>query len=78
MKDIPGVIWKHTNILNDKTAQGFSKWCSARRLGLMQQFGIFPVVFTNVIELKAACAEKVHFLFPYLIWSHYVFDTGHS
>ncbi|KAG1526670.1 hypothetical protein G6F47_004365 [Rhizopus delemar] len=27
MDDILAVVWRHTNIFNEKTAQSFSKWC---------------------------------------------------
>ncbi|KAG1053648.1 hypothetical protein G6F43_004285 [Rhizopus delemar] len=30
MDDILAVVWRHTNIFNEKTAQSFSKWCGNR------------------------------------------------
>lgn len=36
MNDILAVVWKHTDILNEKTAQGFSKWCGNKKLKLIQ------------------------------------------
>jgi hypothetical protein len=36
MNAILSIVWKHTNILDDMNAQGFSKWCGARKLELMK------------------------------------------
>ncbi|KAI9267369.1 hypothetical protein BY458DRAFT_533980 [Sporodiniella umbellata] len=36
MNDILSTVWKHSNILNNMNAHGFSKWCGARELGLMK------------------------------------------
>lgn len=37
MNDILSIVWKHSNILNDMNAQGFSsRWCGARKLDLMK------------------------------------------
>lgn len=36
MNDILSIVWKHTNILNDKNEQGFSKQRGTRKLELMK------------------------------------------
>jgi hypothetical protein len=36
MNDILTVVWKHTDIVNEKTAQDFSKWCGNKKLNLMK------------------------------------------
>lgn len=35
MDDILAVVWRHTNIFNEKTAQSFSKWCGSKKIYLM-------------------------------------------
>ncbi|ORE10848.1 hypothetical protein BCV72DRAFT_311435, partial [Rhizopus microsporus var. microsporus] len=35
MNDLLAVVWKHANIFDKKTAQGFSKWCANKKTHLM-------------------------------------------
>ncbi|KAI9474212.1 MAG: hypothetical protein EXX96DRAFT_509332 [Benjaminiella poitrasii] len=37
MNDILGVVWKYTDIFNEKTVYGFGKWCNSRKSYLTQK-----------------------------------------
>ncbi|KAL0137255.1 hypothetical protein V8B55DRAFT_1526741 [Mucor lusitanicus] len=36
MNDILSVVWKYTDIFNEKTAWGFGEWCNSRNLHLTE------------------------------------------
>lgn len=36
MNDILSVVWKYADIFSEKTAYGFGKWCTSRKLCLTE------------------------------------------